>query len=396
MAKSPPPPANEKKSGGLTSAFKAFSSSIDEIVNEVKRDLRDMTPQEKSAVEKRNQDINLRSQSVSKIITGATAGVAENEVYLSPVSNQNKKENPTNLHKGLPEGNLWHALVNPTQSLRLRVDACYHALTIADIESYTRALHNEVEPPYTLGLISANIAALSDEEAQVTEGAGDLLTQTLLKVIQNEPRVFGAVGAGPRQLWQDTATLDEYLTKLLNENPKIIALGPLGLDEPYAPYTLPAQQQQLKLQLEIAADFGIPAFISTRKTHEKLSQTISGMAKLPQLVYLDALTIPEDADLVKNFNMYVLLRPELTQPEFIGSQFYRNIPLDHLLLASGSALVAPHGFSGHFNQPKFLMNSLEAASKKLNLKQQELHLAINNNMVRVFGLSPTSETAPQS
>lgn len=389
MAK-PQPPAqkanqNSNKSGGIGSAFKAFTSTIDEIVNEVKRDLRDMTPQEKSAVEKRNQDLNVRSQNMGRIIGSATTGVAENEVYGSPQESQSIQHHEAPSHQ-LPAGNLWHALSEPQLTQRLRADACYHALTVADIEGYARALKNESKPPYTLGILAANFTAITEEET-TEPAAPDLLTATLLNVINAEPRLFGAVGAGPRQLWPDIKALDVFLTNLLNTNQKIIAIGPIGLDEPFAPYTLPAQQAQFALQIEIAHDFGIPAIVSTRKTHAKMHETLASIANRPKLIYLDALTTPEDAELVQQFGMHALIRPELTQPDFPGFAHYRNLPPEKRLLASGSALVAPHGFSGHFNQPKFLTNSLESAAKRLQESSPaQLHGSVNGNIRAIFNI----------
>ncbi len=372
---------NDKKKGGFGAAFNAFGGVIDDIMKEVKQDLKEMTPEQKqvSAREKMLQNASGRAG----IIGSAAGGLSENEVAYTPPAATPAA--PVQATPGLPAGNLWHALRNPAHAGSVRADAVYHALTAADIESYARTVGNESRPPFTLGIMAANFAAYTDEELAETNGEPDLITQTLMKAVKLEPRLFGAIGAGPRQLWPSLENLDNFLTNLLNTQRKFIAVGPIGLDEPFAPYTLAQQQAQLALQLEIAADFNLPALLTTRKSTEALAETLGNMTKLPPLVYLDAITKQAEADLVKRFGMYALLRPEITSPEFAGKAFYREIPANRLLLASGSALVAPHGFAGHFNQPKFLENSLTTAAKLRGTTPNALEAVLAENLVTMLG-----------
>ncbi|MCA3243838.1 MAG: TatD family hydrolase, partial [Alphaproteobacteria bacterium] len=260
-----------QKKGGLGAAFGAFSGVIDDIVNEVKQDLKEMTPAQKqpSAREKLLADADSRMA----LVSGAASGVSENTVEFQPAAAPPPVAAPSPAAEGLPQGNLWQALRNRAQQTALRTDAVYHALTPADVESYARAVANETKPPFTLGLLAANVAALSEEE--MNEGAmPELLTQVLLQAIAREPRLFGALGAGPRQLWSSLDNLERFLLEQFNTHRKLIAVGPIGLDEPFAPYTLAQQQAQVALQLESAADFGMPALLSTRKTQERLAETL--------------------------------------------------------------------------------------------------------------------------
>ena len=388
-------PEGKEKKGGFGAAFRSFSGVIDEIVNEVKQDLREMTPAEATAAQKRQQHLAQQSNALQGVVGSSTYGLSENVVPgMEQVANPQNTPAKPEAHGpvGLPPGNLWLQLTNPQHSANLRTDACYHALTAADVESYAKAIGHEAKPPYTLGVVAVNIAAADETEA--AEGAPiapDLLTQTLLKTLAIEPRLFGAVGAGPRQLWPTMQALDDFLVNLLNTERKLIALGPIGLDEPFAPYKLKEQQDQLELQLKLAAEFQIPALITTRKTQQKLAEVLERVKAsangLPQLVYLDALATPEDAQLVQTYGMHILVRPELTAPDFSGTPFYRSMPAERLLLASGSALVAPHGFAGHFNQPKFLENSLQAAAKLRGVGSSGLGQTTSANLVHLFKIA---------
>lgn len=380
---------NKKKAGGLGAFINSLGSAIDDVVNEVKSDLKAMTPPEQPDKKKAEEQAAASSR-IAGIIGQSTSGLAETTLDddvppLPPEPDMSAPRQPEKAPATLPPGNLWQALGNPQYSTRLRTDACYHALTQADVENYRRSLASEKEAPFTMGICAMVLQAPLEEELEEggTVLSEDLLLLSLLKALE-ETRMYGAIGAGPRQLWPSFDALDEALTTLLNTHPKLIALGPLGIDEPFAPYTLAQQKEQLAIQLDIAADFDLPVILTHRQSLRHVEDVLAQAEKLPQLIWMDVLQTEDDLALVKRFNMYVVLRPELTTPDFPAAHLYRTLPETHRLLASGSALVAPHGFQGHFNQPKFLQNTLTASTKVLFASEKDITLMTNRNLAGLF------------
>lgn len=385
MAQQPPSNSKNSKPG----FFKSLTGAIDDIVNEVKADMKAMTPPDAANGKKSAEQAAFNSR-MADLLDQSKSGLAEEIVdapdvpALAPEPDANRPQS-TPKPTTLPPGNLWQALANPEYTGRLRADACYHALTSADVEGYRRAIAAETAVPFTMGIASIILQAPLEEE--LDEGGAivsdDFLLISLLKALE-ETRLYGAIGAGPRQLWPNMDALDEALTTLLNAHPKLIALGPLGIDEPFAPYQLEQQQQQLAVQLDIAADFNLPVILSNRQSLPHMRTVLQQAPNLPPLIWLDVLTTEEELQLTKQFGMYVVIRPELTAPDFPTAHLYRNIPANKRLLASGSALVAPHGFQGHFNQPKFLQNTLQAASKLMFAPEKELTATVNRNLATLF------------
>lgn len=384
---------NSKKAPpkGFSGFFKQLTDSIDDVVNEVKADMKAMTPPSQTEEGKKAAQIAAKQSATLNVVFGSKAGLGEEIIDsdvppLPPEPDATRPDTNTKPQPlGLPPGNLWEALTHPQFSHRMRTDACYHALTMADIEGYKRAVAAESQAPFTMGIIGIVLQAPLEEELE--EGgavvAEDMLLLTLLKALE-EPRVYGAIGAGPRQVWPSMEALDEALTNLLNSNPKLIALGPVGIDEPFAPYKLEAQKEQLSVQLDIAADFGLPVILTHRQSLHHVADVLEQAAQLPPIIWLDVIGSEEEAALVARYGMYAALRPEITTPDFPQAHLYRNIPAGKRLLASGSALVAPHGFSGHFNQPKFLKNTIESATRMLFAPEKELTLTTNTNLAKLF------------
>jgi|GEM_PF-3854612 len=392
MAEKQPQQQNQpaKKKSGF---FSEITGAINDVVKEVKADIAAMTPPDGEA-KRRQQERDAAADRATRLAQSATSGIYEEYDENTPPPEESTEEKKP-LSQELP-AHPWKALSNPTLTTLMHADACFHALTPTDIENYRKALPAEKTPPYTLGLIAVNIQApLEGEDTGAGEGAptqsDDILLASLLGALA-EPRLYGAVGAGPRQLWHNLEDLDARLTALINDNPKLIAIGPIGIDEPYAPYQVEQQKRQFALQLEIAADFNLPAIINHRNSVPFVVEVLASMnGKLPPLVWLDVLDTEDEAYVVKRFNMHALLRPEVTTPDFIGGSYYRNLPQERLLLASGSALVAPHGFSGHFNQPRFLRNTLTSSSKILVLHEKEVIAITNLNLANLFGQGAAAE-----
>lgn len=373
--------------------FKSVTGALDDVFKEIKADVNSMTPPDEMSLEelRKARESAQEKARVAAVLGQSSAGLAENTVELpEPEAEEFEEETPGGApvkarpNLAMPVGNLWKALKNPETTQRLHGDVCYHAHTVADIELYFTAVSKQKQAPFTLGILAVNISAATGEDGEGAAADADMLPTVALKTVEVEPRIYGALGAGPRALWDDQQALDDQLCIYLNENPKLIALGPIGLDQPFAPYTLSLQQQQLSLQLDIAAEFDLPVLLTNRGSHGPLNDLLSARSSLPRLIYYDALTTQADADLVTRFKMSVLLRPELTVPSQPMAEAYRSLPQEKLLLGCGSALVAPQGFSGHFNEPKFMQNTLEAAAKMLGMKSHELLALTNTNFSNLF------------
>jgi Tat protein secretion system quality control protein TatD with DNase activity len=392
MAKTPPSSSgssDDKKKPGF---FSSLSGAINDVVNEVKADLASMTPPEPVKNPKADAAREANSSRILGLVGQAALGMAEEVVDgpvdeaetpapAAPVATAGKTPEHA-VPQGMPAGNMWENMAIPAVGLRFMGDVCYHALTPADVDTYVRALNLENQAPFTIGIAAISLQGYAEDEGE--ELGDDILFLTLQKALQESPRLYGAIGAGPRHLWDNLDLLDETLTARLNDNPKILAIGPVGLDEPFAPYAIAQQKAQLALQLDIAADFGMPVLLTYRQSMEALKDVLQHATRLPPLISMVPVETAEQMELVEQFNMFALVRPELTNPAFAGAGFYASIPIEKLVLGSGSALVAPHGFSGHFNQPKFLKNSLQACARMRRTPENTLQLALNGTMSRIF------------
>ena len=80
--------------------------------------------------------------------------------------------------------------------------------------------------------------------------------------------LYGAVGSHPDVADEvNEAVLEEYRT-LCKQNPKIKAIGEIGLDYHYEDIPREIQQKAFRLQMELARELNLPVIVHERDAHE--------------------------------------------------------------------------------------------------------------------------------
>ena len=100
-------------------------------------------------------------------------------------------------------------------------------------------------------------------EAVVNIGASIQTTKNTLKLIENYPFFYGAVGVHPNE----TGELNENLLNWLKEvarHPKVVAIGEIGLDYYWNEPDRETQKHWFICQLNLAREVGLPVIIHSR------------------------------------------------------------------------------------------------------------------------------------
>ena len=80
--------------------------------------------------------------------------------------------------------------------------------------------------------------------------------------------LYGAVGSHPDVADEvNEAVLEEYRT-LCKQNPKIKAIGEIGLDYHYEDIPREIQQKAFRMQMELARELDLPVIVHERDAHE--------------------------------------------------------------------------------------------------------------------------------
>ena len=183
----------------------------------------------------------------------------------------------------------------------------------------------------------------------------------------------------------------EHLTELrawltrLDGHAQLCAVGEIGLD-----YFLPqldrdAQQRLFEGQLQLAADFNLPALLHVRRSHAQVIATLKRFKlKRGGIIHAFAGSREEAREYIKlGFKLGV--GGAATWPQALRlRKVLTDLPLDALVLETDAPDMAPAMFPHQRNSPQHLPNICQALAEVLNISPEQLADATTANACALF------------
>ena len=194
------------------------------------------------------------------------------------------------------------------------------------------------------------------------------------------PWIYAAVGSHPDaadQMGEDV--LDAY-RQLVQENPKVKAIGEIGLDYHYE--DVPWQQQIL-----CSRELDLPVIVHEREAHE---DALEILAEFPQVtgVFHCYSGSAEMAKLLVSKGWYI---------GFTGVITFKNarklvetalsIPLDRMVIETDCPYMAPEPFRGRRNDPGYLYRMAERLAELRGVTPEEMQNTTLENGKRLYRLN---------
>ena len=196
--------------------------------------------------------------------------------------------------------------------------------------------------------------------------------------------IYAAVGSHPDAADEVTpAVLDEY-RMLCKQNPKVRAIGEIGLDYHYEDVPRQRQQEAFRAQMGLAAELTLPVIVHEREAHE------------------DGLGIVEEFPTVKGvFHCYSgsaeMAKWLVSRGWYIGFtgvltfknarkavETAASIPLDRIVLETDCPYMSPEPFRGRRNDPGRLYRMAEALAQIRDLPVEKIHEITMENGKRLY------------
>ena len=217
----------------------------------------------------------------------------------------------------------------------------------------------------------------------VDEPSLDFVSST----VQEFPAVYGSVGFHPHDAAELTEDLEQKIRKLALEEKKLIAIGETGLDYHYMNSSTENQQFAFRKQLQIAVELNLPVVLHSREAE---ADTISILKEIPVPALGVAHSFTSSLKMAKtllDMGWYLGINGIVT---FKNAEDLREVvrwlPLDRLLLETGSPFLAPVPFRGKPNKPAHIpvIASFIAELRKIPIE----HLAekTSQNAHRLFSI----------
>ena len=208
------------------------------------------------------------------------------------------------------------------------------------------------------------------------------------------PWIYASAGIHPHDAAQATESHFQALRELLL-NPKVIAVGEIGLDYYYDHSPREVQQQVLVRQLELARESGRPIIIHCRDAYADLRQIIRDHWQASKGILHCFSGNRDDA-------FYFVDRGFLIS--FAGSVTFKKadalravaaeIPRDRLLTETDCPYLAPVPHRGKRNEPIYVRAVTQALAALHHRTEEEMGAEILQNFTTLFRLASPFPTGP--
>ncbi len=220
----------------------------------------------------------------------------------------------------------------------------------------------------------------------------DLQTsRNAIKLAAEYDGIYAAVGIHPNSTVNYTAAmLDEIET--LARQPKVVAIGEIGLD--YYRDRSPKEKQirAFEAQLTLAARLKLPIIIHNRESSDDMMDILENWARdLPDAIkqrpgVLHSFSAPvEIAERAINMGFCLGFSGPIT---FKKADDLRRVaaavPLDHILVETDGPFLTPDPYRGKRNEPAYIPYIVERLAEVKSTSTEEMAQITTENAVRLF------------
>ncbi len=196
--------------------------------------------------------------------------------------------------------------------------------------------------------------------------------------------VYAAVGSHPDAADEvNEAVLEEY-RELCKQNPKVKAIGEIGLDYHYEDIPRQIQLKAFRAQMELARELNLPVIVHEREAHE------DGMA-----------VVREFSDITGVFHCYSgsaeMARQLVDRGWYIGFtgvltfknarkaiEVASSIPLERIVIETDCPYMSPEPFRGKRNDPGKIYRMAEKLAEIRGMTVEEIQKITLENGKRLY------------
>ncbi|SHF47181.1 TatD DNase family protein [Desulfacinum infernum DSM 9756] len=221
----------------------------------------------------------------------------------------------------------------------------------------------------------------------VTVGIDRASSQKAVSLSGEYPFVFATVGLHPHGA-RELGERDLEEMAALARNPKVVALGEMGLDYFRDRQPRPVQRRCFGQQLELAAEMKLPAVFHIRDAFEDFFREV--MPWVPKLVPSVLHCFSGDWPVAKkalDLGFYLSIPGTVTYKNAVAQQeVVQKAPLERLLVETDAPFLTPVPFRGKPNEPALVRYTAHRIAELRGCPLETVARATTRNAYKVLGL----------
>ena len=219
----------------------------------------------------------------------------------------------------------------------------------------------------------------------------------VLAVAEKFPEIYCSVGTHPHNAHEEL-DIDAKALIALTKNPKVVAIGEVGLDYHYDKSPRAAQAQGLRQHIAAARETGLPLVIHAREADADMARILedeTGKGTFPAVLH--CFTGGRDlAFKAIELGHYVSFTGILT---FKNSAALRDIaaalPADRILVETDAPYLAPLPYRGKRNEPAYVVETAKVLADTCGVTADEIARQTTENFFRLFNKVPRTAHDPE-
>ena len=260
-----------------------------------------------------------------------------------------------------------------------------------DLHKFEEDLADVIRRAEKAGLVRILIPALS-----VTSSL------SAIKLAESHPMLYATIGLQPNEsLTWDNASIPAL--RELAANPKVVAIGEIGLDYYWESAPHEHQQRVFREQLALAAELELPIVVHLREKADAvngpcyedamsiLEEWVAGLGAEkdalrcnPGVLHSFSGSI-ETAQRAIGLNFHIgITGPVTFKNAKYKQEMFAQLPLDHLLIETDGPYLAPHPHRGKRNEPAFVYEIADKIAQLQSRNLEDVAAITTSNAARLF------------
>ena len=201
---------------------------------------------------------------------------------------------------------------------------------------------------------------------------------------RNYDYIYAAVGSHPDVADEVREDVLEEYRRLCKLNPKIKAIGEIGLDYHYEDIPREIQLKAFRMQMALARELNLPAIVHERDAHEDGMAVVNAFPDVTGVFHCYSGSAEMAKELVKK-GWYIGFTGVLTFKKARKAiEVASSIPLERIVLETDCPYMSPEPFRGKRNDPGKLYRMAEKLAEIRGLTVEEIHAITVENGKRLY------------
>jgi len=212
------------------------------------------------------------------------------------------------------------------------------------------------------------------------------------EIINKWDFVYGAAGIHPENALEFTEERKIEICKVIKNNPKIIAVGEIGLDYYWAENpSREVQRNVFRSQMKIAQDYNLPVVIHDRDAHGDTLEIMKEFPGVKGVVHCFSGSVEFAKESLK-LGYYIGVTGVVTFKNAKKLlEVVKDVPIEKLLVETDCPYMAPEPNRGKRNKSDYIEYIIEQIALIKEIDPKQVNIQVNDNFYRLMKLEKYSK-----